>query len=60
MDSDWPGGLAYLTVEKLMAIYKPKDNVTKVEVYTKLLQVKMKKKKDPKVLFEQVALIQNW
>ena len=60
MDNDWPGGLAYLTVEKLMAIYKPKDNVTEVEVYTKLLQVKMKKKEDPKVLFEQVASIQNW
>ena len=60
MDDDWPGGLAYSTAKKLMAIYKPKDNVTKVEVHTKLLQVKMKKKEDPKVPFEQVASIQNW
>ena len=60
MDSDWPGGLAYLTVEKLMAIHKPKDNVREVKVYTKLLQVKMKKKEDPKVPFEQVASVQIW
>ena len=60
MDRDWPGGLAYATVGKLLAIYKPDDTVTEVEVYEKLLNVKMKKNADPKVLFEQVAAIQNW
>ena len=45
MDNDWSGGLAHLTVEKLMAVFKPKDNATEVEVHKKLLQVKMKKKK---------------
>ena len=60
MDNDWPGGLACLTVEKPMVIHKPKDSATEVEVCTKLSQVKMTKKEDPKVLFEQVASIQNW
>lgn len=60
MDDEWPGGKAYLVVEKLMEIYKPKDNVTKVKVYERLLEVKMKAKEDPKTLFEQVASIQNW
>lgn len=60
MTDDWPGGLAYQVVEKLMEIYQPKDNVTEVEVQRRLLEVKMKKKEDPKTLFEQVATIQNW
>ena len=60
MDDDWPGGLAYKVVEKLQEIYKPSDNVTEVELYDKLLSVKMKKKEDPKTLFEQLATIQNW
>ena len=60
MDDDWPGGLAYKVVEKLVEIYQPTDDVTEVELYNKLLQVKMKKKEDPKVLFEQIATIQNW
>ena len=60
VDNDWPGGLSHSTVQKLMAICKPKDNVMEVEVHSKLLHVKMKKKEDPKVLFEHVASIQNW
>ncbi|MEM9078895.1 MAG: zinc finger CCHC domain-containing protein, partial [Bacteroidota bacterium] len=31
-----------------------------MELYEKLLKVAMKKKEDPKILFEQVATIQNW
>ena len=61
MTDIWPGGLAYQVVEKLLEIYRPSDNVTEVEVYERLLSVKMKnKKEDPKTLFEQVASIQNW
>ena len=60
MDDDWPGGLAYKVVEKLKGIYQPKDSVTEVELYTRLMTVKMKTKEDPKTLFEQIATIQNW
>ena len=60
MTDEWPGGLAYKVVEKLMEIYKPEDNISEVEVYEKLMEVKMNKKDDPKVLFEQIAAIQNW
>jgi hypothetical protein len=60
MTDDWPGGLAYEVVEQLMAVYKPDDNMVEIEVYAKLHKVKMKKKEDPKTLFEQVAAIQNW
>ena len=31
-----------------------------VEVYERLLEVKMKRKDDPRTLFEQVASIKNW
>jgi hypothetical protein len=59
-DPDWPGGLAFEVVTKLLQVYQPKDKVTTVELYEKLLKVTMKKKEDPKALFEQVAKIQNW
>jgi len=60
MDADWPGGLAHKVVKNLEAVYRPKDTVTEVEVYTKLLGVKMKENENPKTLFEQIAAIQNW
>jgi len=59
-DEDWPGGLAYKVVQKLMEIYMPIDTVTDIELETKLMAVTMKPKDDPKVLFEQIATIQNW
>ena len=40
--------------------YQPKDSVTEVELYERLLSVEMKAKDDPRTLFEQVASIQNW
>ena len=43
-----------------MEIYQPKDSVAKVKLYKQLMDVQMKSKDDPKTLFEQVALIQNW
>ena len=60
MDDNWPGGLAYKVVEKLKEVYQPKDNITEVDLYEKLMAVKMKKKEDPKKLFEKIASIQNW
>ena len=60
MDDDWPGGLAYKVVEALKDIYQPKDTVTEVELYERLMEVKMKSKEDPKIIFEQVASIANW
>ena len=60
MTDAWPGGLAYKVVESLKEIYQPKDSVTEVELYERLMNVKMKNKGDPKVLFEQVASIANW
>ena len=60
MSNDWPGGLAYEVVNKLKEAYQPKDSVTEVELYERLLSVKMKAKDDPRTLFEQVASIQNW
>jgi hypothetical protein len=47
MDDEWPGGLAYKIVEQLMEVYKPDGTMVEVEVYQKLLKVKMKKKEDP-------------
>ena len=54
------GGLAYQVVEKLKEVYQPSDSITEVELYEKLNEVEMKKKDDPKTLFEQIAKIKNW
>ena len=43
-----------------MEIYQPKDTVTEVELYERLLEVKMKPKEDQKTIFEQFASITNW
>ena len=59
-DADWPGGLAHKVVEKLKNAYQPDDDVTEIELYEKLMAVKMKKKDNPRTLFEQIAVIQNW
>ena len=60
MTTKWPGGLAHKVVKKLFKIYKPDDDITEVEVYERLLEVKIKRKDDPRTLFEQVASIKNW
>ena len=60
MDDDWPGGQAHLVVTALKEVYQPSDSITEVELYKKLNKVEMKKKDDPKSLFEQIAKIKNW
>ena len=40
MMDDRLGGNAYQVVEKLMGIYKPKDSITEVELYDRLLAVR--------------------
>ena len=60
MNDDWPGGLACEVVEKLKEAYQPKDGVTEVELYERLMSVKIEAREDPRTLFEQVASIQNW
>ena len=60
MDDDWPGGQAHLVVTALKEVYQPSDSITEVELYEKLNKVEMKKKDDPKALFEQIAKIKNW
>lgn len=52
MTDEWPGGLAHEVMEMIMEVYKPQDDITEVELYEKLLNVKMKKNEDPKTLFE--------
>jgi len=46
-------------VNKLKEAYQPKDSVAEVELYERLLSVKMKAKEDARTLFEQAASIQN-
>jgi len=61
-DDDWLGGLAFKVVEQLVDILKPDDNISEVELYLRLLKVKMKTKEDPKKLFDQAnsELVQFW
>ena len=59
-DEDWPGGLAHKIVKSLFAKYRPKDNITKVELRMMLNKVSMKSTDEPDKLFEQLGEIQNY
>ena len=55
----WPNGLAYKVVEELKALYRPKDKISRVELRARLNKVKMNDSDNPRVMFEQLAAIQN-
>ena len=59
-DEDWPGGLAHKIVKSLFAKYRPKDNITKVELQMMLNKVSTKSSDEPNKLFEQLGDIQNY
>ena len=59
-DDDWPSGLAHKIVKSLFAKYRPKDNITKVELRMMLNKVTMKANDEPDKLFEQLGEIQNY
>eukprot|EP00977_Amphora_coffeiformis_P019679 scaffold7386_cov160-Amphora_coffeaeformis.AAC.9 len=59
-DEDWPSGLAHKIVKSLFNKYRPKDNISKVELRMMLNKVSMKPKDNPEKLFEQLAEIQNY
>ena len=56
---DWPSGLAYIVIDELFKKYKPVDIISRVEMRTRLSQVKMKADEDPRMLFNQLASIQS-
>ena len=56
---DWPSGLAYIVIDELFKKYKPVDIISRVEMRTRLSQVKMKADEDPRMLFNQLAFIQS-
>jgi len=55
MSNEWSGGLAHEVVNKLKEAYQPKDSVTEVELYERLLSVKMKAKNDPRTPVEMTS-----
>jgi hypothetical protein len=57
VNSDWPGGLAYLVVKAIKRKYMPDDTVSKVELRRQLNGISMKKGEDPAVLGTQMASI---
>lgn len=58
-DLTWPSGRAHLVMEALMEQYQPKDRISRVEMRTRLNGVKMTAGQNPKVMFEQLAAIEN-
>ena len=56
---DWPSGKAHIVVDNLFRKYRPVDTISRVEMRVRLNQVSMKPNQDPKVLFDQLASIQN-
>ena len=57
--TDWPSGRAHLVVDALFMKYRPVDTISRVEMRTRLNNVSMKNNQDPKVLFDQLASIEN-
>jgi hypothetical protein len=55
----WPSGLAHMVVDELFRKYRPVDNISRVEMRTKLSKVAMKQNDDHRVLFNQLASIQS-
>ena len=58
-DADWPGGKAYKVIKLLEAEYQPTDRYSLVEIRRKLNKISMKDSQDPRILFEQIAMIKN-
>jgi hypothetical protein len=59
MTTQWPSGLAYKVVDELFKRYRPVDIISRVEMRARLNKVHMKATDDPRVLFDQLASIQN-
>jgi hypothetical protein len=59
MTSDWPSGLACVVVDELFKKYRPVDVMSRVEMRSRLNHVSMKTDDDPRVMFDQLASIQN-
>jgi hypothetical protein len=55
--TDWPSGLAYKVVDELSKKYRPVDIISRVEIRTKPSQVCMKAGDEPRVLFNQLAML---
>ena len=58
-DNEWPEGMAWKIMKSLDEEFHPGDCISGVELKRKLNKVSMKKKDHPKVLFEQLAKIEN-
>jgi len=58
-DTMWPSGKAHLVMEALIEQYEPKDRISRVEMRTRLNNVRMSNGENPKKLFEQLAAIEN-
>ena len=56
---DWPGGLAYVLVAKLMRKYKPDDTLAVAEQTKKLMSLKLKKNEDPETLGDAIAVLET-
>ena len=47
----WPSGVENMIMKSLSYEYKPKDEVSRVELVMELQQVRMKNGNDPRVMF---------
>ena len=54
---EYTEGLAWKIVAELEHRFKPTDHISEVEMKTQLLNISMKKKDAPRVLFDQIAKI---
>ena len=56
---DWPGGLVYALVAKLMKKYKPDDTLTVAEHTKKLMSLRQKRKEDPETLGDVFVVLET-
>jgi len=56
---DWPNGLAWKSIEKLCAKFKPCDTIVSAEQLEKLMKLTLKKKQDPEYLESKIASLET-
>jgi hypothetical protein len=59
MTQEWPNGLAWMVVRALFRAFRPRDNLSKIEMRVSMNSVTMNRKDSPEVLFSQLSSIQN-
>ena len=55
---DWPNGQAWLVTKQLLKKFKPTDRISKSELDSDIMSLKLKVESDPATLFENISALE--